>query len=56
MLDGPVQRLAGLYASDFSLAVIDPASLLGVLIGGPLLGLLGAWIAVSRRLAEIQPE
>lgn len=56
MLDGPVQRLAGLYQSDFSLAVIDPASLLGVLIGGPLLGLLGAWIAVSRRLAEIQPE
>jgi cell division transport system permease protein len=56
MLDGPVQRLAGLYESDFSLAVIDPVSLLGMLLGGPALGLIGAWIAVSRRLAEIQPE
>jgi cell division transport system permease protein len=56
LLDGPVQRLAGLYESDFSLAVIDPASLLGVLLGGPLLGLAGAWLAVGRHLAEIQPE
>ncbi len=56
LLDGPVQRLAGLYESDFSLAVIDPASLLGVLLGGPLLGLAGAWLAVGRHLAAIQPE
>jgi len=56
LLDGPVQRLAGLYESDFALAVIDPASLLGVLLGGPLLGLAGAWLAVGRHLAQIQPE
>ena len=56
LLDGPVQRLAGLYASDFSLAVLDPLSLLGTLVGGPLLGLAGAWLAVGRHLAEIQPE
>ena len=56
MLDGPVQRLAGLYQSDFSLAVIDPASLLGVAFGGPLLGLAGAWLAVGRHLSQIQPE
>ena len=56
LLDGPVQRLAGLYESDFALAVIDPASLLGVLFGGPLLGLAGAWLAVGRHLAQIQPE
>ncbi len=56
MLDGPVQRLAGLYASDFSLAVIDLGSLLGMLLGGPLLGLAGAWLAVGRHLAQIQPE
>ncbi len=56
MLDGPVQRLAGLYQSDFSLAVIDPFSLLGVAFGGPLLGLAGAWLAVGRHLAQIQPE
>jgi cell division transport system permease protein len=56
LLDGPVQRLAGLYESDFALAVIDPASLLGVLFGGPLLGLTGAWLAVGRHLAQIEPE
>ena len=56
LLDGPVQRLAGLYESDFALAVIDPARLLGVLFGGPLLGLAGAWLAVGRHLAQIQPE
>jgi cell division transport system permease protein len=56
LLDGPVQRLAGLYESDFALTVIDPASLLGVLLGGPLLGLAGAWLAVGRHLAQIQPE
>ncbi len=56
LLDGPVQRLAGLYQSEFSLTVIDSASLLGVLLGGPLLGLSGAWLAVGRHLAQIQPE
>ncbi len=56
MLDGPVQRLAGLYESEFSLAVIDPVSLLGVALGGPLLGLTGAWLAVGRHLAQIQPD
>lgn len=56
MLDGPVQRLAGLYASEFSLALIDPLSLLGVGLGGPLLGLAGAWLAVGRHLAQTQPD
>ena len=56
LLDGPVQRLAGLYESDFSLGVLDPLSLFGVALGGPLLGLVGAWLAVGRHLAEIQPE
>ena len=56
LLDGPVQRLAGLYESDFSLAVLDPLSLFGIVLGGPLLGLVGAWFAVGRHLAEIEPE
>jgi len=56
LLDGPVQRLAGLYESDFALAVIDPASLFGVLLGGPSLGLAGAWLAVGRHLTQIQPD
>jgi cell division transport system permease protein len=56
LLDGPIDRLAGLYQSEFSLSVIDPMSLLGLLIGGPALGLTGAWLAVGRHLARIQPE
>ncbi|MCB1791705.1 MAG: permease-like cell division protein FtsX [Gammaproteobacteria bacterium] len=56
LLDGPVERLAGLYESGFSLSVLDPLSLFGVLLGGPALGLTGAWLAVGRHLAEIQPE
>lgn len=56
LLDGPVQRLAGLYQSSFSLALIDAWSLFGIALGGPLLGLLGAWVAVGRQLADIQPE
>lgn len=56
LLDGPVRRLAGLYESGFELAVIDSASLLGVVLGGPLLGLGGAWLAVGRHLSQIQPE
>ena len=56
LLDGPVRRLAGLYESGFELSLIDPASLLGVVLGGPALGLAGAWLAVGRHLAQIQPE
>lgn len=56
LLDGPVQRLAGLYASEFSLAVLDPVSLLGIVLGGPALGLAGAWLAVGKHLADIQPD
>ena len=29
---------------------------LGVILGGPALGLAGAWLAVGRHLAQIQPE
>lgn len=56
LLDGPVRRLAGLYESDFSLALIDPASLLGAAVGGPALGLAGAWLAVGRHLRRIEPQ
>ena len=56
LLDGPVQRLAGLYESSFSLSVLDPLSLFGMVLGGPALGLAGAWLAVGRHLARIQPE
>lgn len=56
LLNGPVHRLAGLYESDFSLALFHPASVLVIGLGGPILGLLGAALAVSRHLSDSQPE
>jgi cell division transport system permease protein len=56
LLDGPVQRLVGLYDAQFSLALLDAWSLFGVALGGPALGLAGAWLAVGRHLAQIRPE
>ncbi len=54
-LAGPVQRLAGLYGTDFALQ--GPGlSGLGMLVGGgALLGWLGAWVATSRHLRDIEP-
>ena len=48
----PVERLAALYSSDFELIGLQPWSALAAIAGGGLLGLGGAWIAVSRELAE----
>ena len=55
LLAGPVQRLAGLYQSQFNLGqeAILPVLVLG---GGALLGLLGSWLSVSRHLAAIEPN
>ncbi len=55
-LGGPVSRLAGLYQSSFrldGLAMVESLWLVGAAI---LLGLLGAWISVSRHLKAIQPQ
>lgn len=55
-LGGTVTRLAGLYGSSFELGGASGLSLLAVLGGGLLAGWGGAWIAVSRHLAAIQPK
>jgi len=55
-LGGPVSRLAGLYGSSFELGGASAGSLLAVLAGGVLAGWGGAWTAVSRHLAAIQPQ
>ena len=54
-LDGPVRELAALYGSDFSLGLVDIRTTLLLLVLGPLLGLLGAWLAAGRRLRAIEP-
>ncbi|ALP51751.1 hypothetical protein Tel_00570 [Candidatus Tenderia electrophaga] len=54
-LNGPVRQLARLYGSDFSLGLVDIRTTLLLLLLGPLLGLLGAWLATGRRLRAIEP-
>ena len=55
-LGGPLTRLGGLYGSSFELGSASASSLLAVLAGGVLAGLSGAWTAVARHLAAIQPQ
>ncbi len=56
LLRGPAERLAGLYESQFDLAAGIPNTLGVILLVTPLLGLVGAWLAVGRHLRRIQPE
>jgi cell division transport system permease protein len=55
-LGEPITRLAGLYGSSFELGGATGSSLLAVLAGGVLAGWGGAWTAVARHLAAIQPK
>lgn len=52
----PVSELALLYQSDFRLQGLSLMGGLNLIILGGLLGLAGAWLAVARHLAEIQPR
>ncbi|GBE48012.1 cell division protein FtsX [bacterium BMS3Bbin12] len=56
LLQGPVQRLALLYHSDFTLTTLGLGPSVALLAGGGLLGLLGSWLAVGQHLAEIEPR
>ncbi|MDA1107292.1 MAG: permease-like cell division protein FtsX [Proteobacteria bacterium] len=55
LLNGPVQRLAALYQSDFSLSGLSFTLTLLLVSAGAILGLLGAWLSVGRHLANIEP-
>ncbi|WP_100637885.1 permease-like cell division protein FtsX [Marinobacter salexigens] len=54
-LSGPIERLAGLYRSDFSLGGLSFDGAFALIIAAMLLGWLGAWIAVKRHLDDIEP-
>ena len=56
LLSGPVSRLAQLYGSSFRPLGIDGGTVLTILGAGLLAGLGGAWSAVARHLAAIQPR
>jgi cell division transport system permease protein len=56
LLDAEVARLAATYGSDFRLALPPPADLAAVLGFAAALGWLGAWLYVSKHLADIAPN
>ena len=55
LIQEPLSQLTILYNSGFTLSVLDSTTLLGFLAGSPILGLLGAAIAVGRHLKRIEP-
>jgi cell division transport system permease protein len=54
-LSGPVERLAGLYRSEFTLSGLTFDGIFALIIAAMLLGWLGAWVAVKRHLDDIDP-
>lgn len=56
LIQAPVGHLAALYGAELPLAGLDAKALLALLAGGPLLGLLGAWLAVGPHLAACAPR
>lgn len=52
----PVDQLAALYDSHFTLSWLSGQMLSSLLLSGSLLGMFGALIAVTRHLNDIEPE
>ena len=52
LVAGPVEHLVTLYSGDLTLIGLQRSSALMVTAAGGALGLAGAWVAVSRELAE----
>lgn len=55
MLRGPFGELAATYGATADLLAPTPEMLAMMLAGSGLLGIAGAWIAVSRQLARVNP-
>jgi len=56
VLSDPVQRIAGLYGSDFQLQGLGLPGWLALMVGGIGLGWLGSFIAATRELRGIEPK
>lgn len=54
-LSAPVERLAGLYRSNFSLSGLAFEGTVALIAAAVLFGWLGAWLAVKRHLDAIEP-
>ncbi len=55
-LEGPIGALVLLYESGFRLSGLGVMGILNLVIIGGCLGLAGAWVAVSRHIARIEPR
>lgn len=55
-LSGPANRLSALYNSEFDLTGLPWDVLLTLPLFAGVLGLMGAWLAVSRHLKDIEPQ
>lgn len=55
LLQPPIDHLGLLYRSDFRLRGPDGLSIVSLVCGGALLGLIGAWVAVARHLRAFEP-
>ena len=55
-LSGPVDRLVSAYSGDFDLSGLGFAYTALLLLVSALLGVVGAWLAVGRHLAAIEPR
>jgi len=56
LLQGPVERLAGLYQSNIAVAamsLVEAAAIVGV---GVFLGLFGSWFTAARHMRRIEPR
>jgi cell division transport system permease protein len=56
VLGEPVQRIAGLYGSNFQLHGLGVEGSSVLLLGGALLGWLGSFIAATREIRGIEPK
>ncbi len=56
LLGEPVQRIAGLYGSNFQLHGLGPDGSAVLLVGGVLLGWLGSFIAATKEIRGIEPK
>ena len=54
-LNGPIERLASLYQSEFVIQGPGFDGALALIITAMVLGWLGAWVAVKRHLDDIEP-
>jgi len=55
-INGPVNELAKLYGSQFTMNWLSGSLFLTLPMIGLILGILGAWLAVGRHLSSIEPQ